>query len=118
MSNVTPPVPAALERDTVKVNEVVPLLPSIWTTSLTNRLGGVGVACGVSEKSSTDSPSSEPGARSLSVHRTENVAPLGMLSPPIDPLIAVRFGDTLPFRAPTVPATTGLAKSSESTSVQ
>src|SRR5688572_6105554 len=38
MSNVTPPVPAALERDTVKVNVVVPLLPSIALTSLTDRL--------------------------------------------------------------------------------
>ena len=48
MSNVTPPVPAALERDTVKVNDVVPLLPSIWTTSLIERLRATtpqGFAC-------------------------------------------------------------------------
>src|SRR4051794_1275273 len=41
MSNVTPPGPAAAERLTVKVNEVVPALPSFCETSLMERAGVV-----------------------------------------------------------------------------
>src|SRR5690242_1010367 len=39
MLKVTPPAPAAEERLTVKVNEVVPALPSASVTSLIERLG-------------------------------------------------------------------------------
>lgn len=72
----------------------------------------------VSEKSSTDRPSSAPGIKSESAQRSQKVAPLGMFKPVIVNEIAVRFGATLPFSAPTVPATTGLAKSRLSASVQ
>src|SRR4051812_4757064 len=41
MSNVTPPAPAAEDRVTVNVNVVVPELPSLTETSLTERLGVV-----------------------------------------------------------------------------
>ena len=39
MSNVTPPGPAGNERDTVKLNDVVPALPSLALTSLTESAG-------------------------------------------------------------------------------
>ena len=66
---------------------------------------------GVIEKSSTAKPSSEPGIRSESAQRIQKLAPLAILRPVMVKLTAVRFGDTLPLRAPTVPATTGLEKS-------
>ena len=42
MSKVTPPAPAGAERLTVKSNDVVPALPSLSETSLTERLIPVG----------------------------------------------------------------------------
>ena len=101
MSNVTPPGPAGAERLTVKVKEVVPAFPSFRETSLTVRLGGTTPPWGVSEKSSTDRPSSAPVA-SISVQRIQNVAPLAMLKPGIIEESAVRSAAALPFLAPTV----------------
>ena len=48
MSNVAPPGIAGADRLTVKVNEVVPELPSFKATSFTVRLGTGGEPCGVS----------------------------------------------------------------------
>src|SRR5882724_5617464 len=41
MSNVTPPASAGLERLTVNVKSLAPLLPSVNATSLMFRFGGV-----------------------------------------------------------------------------
>src|SRR5205085_2915604 len=46
MSKVTPPGPAAADRLTVKLNDVVPALPSLWETSLIVRLGTAAHAAG------------------------------------------------------------------------
>ena len=70
---------------------------------------------GVSEKSSTARPSSEPVALK-SLQRIQNVAPLGMLSPLIVPEMAVRLPAALPSRAATV-ATFGDEKLSAATVV-
>ena len=63
ISKITPPAPAGEERLTVKSNEVVPLYcPLLRETSLMESEGVVTtVPFGVSEKSSTERPSSEPG---------------------------------------------------------
>src|ERR1044071_4999516 len=103
MSKVTPPGPAGALRETVKVKEVVPALPSLRETSLMVRLGRTAPACGVREKSSTARPSSAPAA-SRSVQRIQNVAPFAMVSPVIVLVMAVRLAALLPSRAPAVAA--------------
>ena len=50
---------------------------------------------GVSEKSSTERPSSAPGLKSVSAQRTQKEAPFGMLRPVMVKLIAVRFGSDI-----------------------
>jgi hypothetical protein len=57
---------------------------------------GDGFETGVSEKSSTDNPSSAPGDISKSVQRIQNVAPLDMLRPVIVKLIFERFAGLFP----------------------
>ena len=91
---------------------MVPASPSATEASLIDSAGTVGPPKAVSEKSSTASPSSAPGIRSLSAHRIQNVLPGGMLRPVMVALSA--DDDVLPFSAPTVPDTTGLEKSSAS----
>src|SRR5215218_4206133 len=117
MSKVTPPGPAGAERLTVKVKLVVPAFPSLRETSLIVRLTA-GTALGVSEKSSTDRPSSAPVASKL-FQRIQTVAPLAMPRLLIVLLIAVRLAAALPSRVPATAAVLiGLMKSSGSTSVQ
>ena len=77
---------------------------------------GLRSACGVSDTSSTASPSSELGT-STSSHRIQNVAPAGTLTLMVA-ATAVRFGARFPFSAPTAPAVTGEVKSSAFASTQ
>ena len=111
MSKVTPPAPAGDERFTTKSNDVVPALPSLAETSVMVRLGRATEPFGVIEKSSTASPSSEPGAISDSFQRIQKEAPFGMLKPVIEKLTAVWFPAALPFNAPTVALMFELLKS-------
>src|SRR2546423_12360347 len=108
MSKVTPPGPAGALRLTVKVNDVVPALPSFNDTSLIVKFGKATAPLGVIEKSSTASPSSAPVA-SVSFQRIQNVAPLGILNPLMVELRAVRSAAALPFLAPVV-AVSGVTK--------
>src|SRR5690242_10444115 len=76
---------------------------------------GGGPVVGVSEKSSTARPSSEPET-SVSVQRIQNVVPAAMFSPLMVELNGVRSGATLPFLAPVV-AVSGVTKFSAATPV-
>ena len=62
MSNVPPPAEALCERLTVNVNVVVPAFPSFKETSLIMRFGSVERPCGVTERSSTETPWSFPAS--------------------------------------------------------
>ena len=56
MSKVTPPAGAGAKRLTVNEKFVVPVSPSFWETSLSERLMAVPPPCGVTEKSSIERP--------------------------------------------------------------
>ena len=56
MSKVTPPGPAGAVRVTAKVKVVVPAVPSARVTSLMLSVGVTAPPCGVTEKSSIESP--------------------------------------------------------------
>src|SRR5262249_516404 len=116
MSKFTPPAPAGEERLTVKVTVAAPELPSFIETSLIERKGVEPAPSGVSEKSSTPSPSSELGALKSS-QRMKNVAPLAILRPVIAKLMVARLAAALPSNAPALEAVLiGLVKSRELTS--
>jgi hypothetical protein len=98
----------------VKPAVVVPESPSVTVASATEIVFEV---CGVSEKSSTPSPSSAP-VTLKSAQRIQNVCPGAIESPVIAPATAVRLPAAFPFSAPTVPVVTGEEKSSAFTSTQ
>src|SRR4051794_3489384 len=101
MPKLTPPGPAGSERLTTKVNTVVPELPSLRDTSLTDKVGRGAPVWGVIEKSSTASPSSAPVA-SASLQRIQKHVPSGIFKPVIVDASAVRSAAALPFLAPLV----------------
>ena len=116
MSKLTPPAPAGADSDTVKVISVVPLLPSIWVTSLMLSATWPGPPFGVMLKSSTARPSSAPEA-SPSSQRMQKLAPLAIDRLPMVSLRAVRLAAALPSLAPVV-AVFGVLKFSVATLVQ
>ena len=113
-SKVTPPGPAGAERLTTKLKVLVPASPSAWETSLTFTVGTGIPPCGVTEKSSMESPWSAP-VWSGSDQRSITSVPLGMLRPVMEKVSVTRLAARLPSSAPAAPPVIGLVKSSAGT---